>query len=60
MFFLRNWQDPNLPNLLAEPVVEELVEARNRVKVGNKVKKDKDKKGWLKLYKRRPRQRPPP
>ena len=49
---MRNWQDPNLPNLLAEPVVEELVEARNRVKVGNKVKKDKDKKGWLKLYKR--------
>ena len=50
MFFLRNWRDPNLPNLLAEPLVEEMVEARERVRAENNVKADKDKRGWPKLY----------
>ena len=50
LFFLRNWRDPSLPNLLAEPVVEEMVEARDIVRAGNKVKMDKDKRGWPKLY----------
>ena len=31
-FFLMNWRDPNLPHLLSEPVVEEMVEARDRVR----------------------------
>ena len=32
LFFLRNWRDHNLPDLLAEPVVEEMKKAREGVK----------------------------
>ena len=49
LFFLRNWRDPNLRNLLAKPVVEEIVEARERVRAGEKVKTDEDKRGWPKI-----------
>ena len=38
LFFVRNWQNPSLPNLITEPVVEEMVEARNRVRAGGMVK----------------------
>ena len=34
LFFLRNWRDPNLPDLRAEPEVEEMVKARDRVRGG--------------------------
>ena len=51
LFFLRNWRDPSLPNLLAEPEMEEMVKARNRVRAGAMMKKDKDKRGWPKLHK---------
>ena len=34
LFFLRNWQDPNLPDLRTEPEVEEMVKARDRVRGG--------------------------
>ena len=47
---MRNWRDPILPILKAEPVVEEMVEARDRVRAGDKMKKDEDKRGWPKLY----------
>ena len=51
MFFLRNWQDHNLPDLMAEPVVEEIEKARVRVKGGcKKVEEDETKKAWPKLY----------
>ena len=50
MFFLRNWRDPNLSNLLAEPVVEAMVEARDEIRAGNKVKTDENKSGWPKLH----------
>ena len=36
--------------MLAEPVVEEMVEARDRVRTGSKVRADKHKRGWRKLY----------
>ena len=49
MFFLRNWQDPSLPSLLAEPVEEEMVKARDRVRAGGMVKTDEDKRGWPKI-----------
>ena len=38
LFFLRNLQNPSLPNLITEPVVEEMVEARNRARAGGTVK----------------------
>ena len=34
LFFLLNWRDPKLPDLRAEPLVEEMVKARERVKGG--------------------------
>ena len=45
MFFLRNWQDRNLPDLLAEPVLEEMEKAMERVKGGCKRVKEDKKKG---------------
>ena len=50
LFFLRNWGDHNLPDVLAEPVVEEMEKARERVKVGRKVKGEEKKRGWPKLH----------
>ena len=50
LFFLRNLRDPSLPNLLAEPVVEEMMEARDRVRARAMVKKDEDNRGWPKLH----------
>ena len=47
---MRNWCDPNLPHVLAEPVVEEMVKARDRVKAGRKVRTDKLKRGWPKRH----------
>ena len=32
LFFLRNWRDNNLPDLIAEPVVEEMKKASEGVK----------------------------
>ena len=49
LFYLRNWRDPKLQNILSEPSIVEMVKARDRVRVSNKVKKDKDKRGWPKL-----------
>ena len=46
MFFLRNWRDHNLPHMLAEPVAEEIKKTRDIAKVGRRVKKDKNKRGW--------------
>ena len=47
LFFLRNWRDHNLPDLRAEPVMEEMENARERVKGGcYKVKEDKSKAAW--------------
>ena len=41
LFFLRNWRDAKLPDLRAEPVLEEMVTARKRVNGGcYKVKED--------------------
>ena len=42
LFFLRNWQDPKLPDLRAELVLEEMVKARERVK-GSCYKVNEDK-----------------
>ena len=51
LFFLRNWRDHNLPDVLAEPVMEEMEEARERVKAANsKIKQDENKRGWPKLH----------
>ena len=50
LFFLRNWWDPNLPHMLVEPVVEEMVEATDKVKAGSKVHADNHKRGWPKLH----------
>ena len=42
-FFLRNWRDHNLPDVLAEPVMEKLAEARERFKAGySKIKGDEN------------------
>ena len=46
LFYLRNWRETKLPNILAEPSMEEMVKARDRVRVGKKVKKYKDMRGW--------------
>ena len=40
LFFLRNCRDPKLPSLLAKLSAEEMVKARDRVRVGRKVKKE--------------------
>ena len=51
MFFLRNWRDRNLPDLLAEPMLEEMEKAMERVQGGCKrVKEDKKKGAWPKLH----------
>ena len=50
LFFLRNWRDHNLPHVLAEPVVEEMEKARDIVKVGHRVKKDENTRGWPQLH----------
>ena len=51
LFFLRNWRDHNLPDLRAEPVVEEMEKARERVKGGCKrLQEDETKRAWPKLY----------
>ena len=51
MFFLRNWRDHNLPDMRAEPVIEEMERARERVKGGcNKVKQDETEPAWPMLY----------
>ena len=51
LFFLCNWREHNLPDLRAEPVMEEMVKARERVKgCFNKVREDKLKAAWPALY----------
>ena len=51
LFFLRNWRDHNLPDVLAEPVMEEMEEARERVKAGNsKIMRDENIIGLPKLH----------
>ena len=51
LFFLRNWRDHNLPELMAEPVMEEMEKARERVKGGcKKVEEDETKKAWPKPH----------
>ena len=50
LFYLRNWRDPNLPRVQDEPVVEEMVKARDRIRLGRKVQNDKLKKAWPKLH----------
>ena len=46
LFFLRNWRD----HVLGEPVVEEMEKARDIVKVGHRVKKDENTRGWPQLH----------
>ena len=51
LFFLRNWRDHNLPDLRPEPVLEEMVKARDMVKGGcHKLKEDKSKAAWPRLF----------
>ena len=50
LFFLRNWLDPNLPHMLVEPVVQEMVEATDKVRAGSKGRADNHKRGWPKLH----------
>ena len=58
LFFLRNWPDPSLPSLLAEPLlVEEMVNAHNGFRASRMMKTDKNKGGWKQLQ---PGQRTPP
>ena len=50
LFFLRIWRDHNLPKLMAEPVMEKIEKARERVTGGcKKVEEDKTKMAWPKL-----------
>ena len=51
LFSLRNWRDHNLPDLTAEPVMEEMVKAREMVNGGcYKVREDELKAAWPALH----------
>ena len=51
LFFLRNWRDHNLPELMAEPGIKEMEKARERVKGGcKKFEEDDAKKAWPKPH----------
>ena len=51
LFFLRNWRDHNLPDLTAEPVMEEMMKAREMVNGGcYKVREDEFKAAWPALH----------
>ena len=38
LFYLRNWRDPYLPHVHEEPAVEDMVNARDRVRHGRSLK----------------------